>query len=76
MCGYFEFKAEVYFDDKSYIEKGVTYAETYTDAVAHIEDYYGEDLVSLSIQAIEPYNVYILEGPTKVMDNFFEEKRG
>ena len=29
MYGYFEFKAELYFDGKSYIEKGVTYAETY-----------------------------------------------
>lgn len=75
MYGYFEFKAEVYYDGKSYIEKGVTYAETYAGAVAYIEDYYGEDLVSLSIQAIEPYNVYILEGPTKVEDNFFERER-
>ena len=76
MYGYFEFKAEFCFDSNSYIEKGVTYAETYVGAVAHIEDYYGEDLISLSIQAIEPYNVYILEGPTKVIDNFFEEERG
>ena len=72
MYGYFEFKAEVYFDDNSYIEKGVTYAETYAGAVAYIEDYYGEDLVSLSIQAVEPYNVYILEGPTKITDNFLK----
>lgn len=75
MYGYFEFKAEVYFDGNSYIEKGVTFAETYAGAVDYIEDYYGEDLVSLSIQAIEPYNVYILEGPTKVTDNFFKEEK-
>lgn len=76
MYGYFEFKAEIYIDDNSYIEKGVTYADTYTDAASYIEDYYGEDLASLSIHAIEPYDVYILEGPTKVEDNFFEEERG
>lgn len=46
--------------------------EAKADAVTHIEDYYGEDLVSLSIQAIELYDVYILEGPTKVRDSFFK----
>ena len=46
--------------------------EAKADAVAHIEDYYGENLISLSIQVIEPYNVYILEGPTKVEDSFFK----
>ena len=74
MYGYFEFKAEVYFDGNSYVEKGVTYAKTYAGAVAYIEDYYGEDLVSFSIQALEPYNVYILEGPTRLETGFFEEE--
>ncbi len=72
MKGYFEFKAEICFDGKMLIEKGVTYAETYSEAMALIEDYYGEELCSISMEAIEPYGVYILEGDTKVESNFFE----
>lgn len=72
MYGYFEYKAEIYIDGKEYLEKGVTFADSYKKAVDYIEDYYGEDLIRLSIQAIEPYNVYVLEGVTKIEDDFFE----
>lgn len=73
MHGYFEFKA-IFWSDGEKEEKGVVYADTFAHATEYIESYYGEDLIAFSIIMLEPYDVYILDGPTKLESNFFEEK--
>ena len=74
MNGYFEFKATFWTDGAEHIEKGVTYADTFSHAVEYIESYYGEDLCELSITMLEPYDVYILDGLTKLESTFFNRE--
>ena len=73
MPGFFEYRVRCWTDGKPYLEEGVTYAENFTEAVQHIEDYYGEDFDRFTISALEPYSVYVLKGPTKVEGLFDEE---
>ena len=60
---FFEFKVVFYIDGKEHTELGVTYAETYTDAVSQIESWYGDDMVELRVCGLEESPVYILDGP-------------
>ena len=61
MEGYFEYVAHIFYSDKGEIERGVTYANSFASAVDNIEKYYGDELDELTIQALEPCGVYILD---------------
>lgn len=65
MYGYFKYVAKFYADGSEHCETGVTYAENFAKAMRQIEDYYGEELIEISIIVLEPYDVYVLEGPTR-----------
>ena len=71
--GFFEFKAEICYGGEMSIEKGVVFAETFTEAMALIEDYYGLELCSISMAGLEPNPVYILEGDTKLESVLFKK---
>lgn len=71
--GFFEFKAEIYYGGEMFTEKGVAYAETFTEAMALVEDYYGLELCSISMAGLEPNPVYILEGDTKLESVLFKK---
>lgn len=61
------FKYEVFYWDeiekKEAVNKGITYADSYKNAVYNIEKYYGNNnIISLNIQGEEPDPCYELEG--------------
>ena len=51
---------------------GITFAPTFHDAVVHIEDYYGEELVFLTIGAISDEQS-VLELPEEVVSGLESE---
>ena len=71
--GFFEFKAEICYDSEMSTEKGVVFAETFTEAMALVEGYYGLELCSISMTGLEPNPVYILEGDTKLESVLFKK---
>lgn len=58
-----KFRVEGYFPDgEDFKHHGVTYGETMTEAVEHVEESYGEDMCSLFIECIpDSGSVYIFE---------------
>ena len=54
------------------LRAGVTFGQTFHDAVAHIEDYYGEELVFLTVGAINDEQS-VLELPEEVVSKLESE---
>lgn len=67
---FFEYKAELYFDNKEHIELGVTHASDYTHAMSNIEHYYGDELIRVTLYPTVQDSVYILDGPGR--EEFFD----
>lgn len=59
-------------DWKNEERAGVTFGSTFHDAVAHIEDYYGEELMFLTIGAINEEQS-VLELPEEVVSELESE---
>ena len=72
MYGFFEYRVIFWDGEKERIELGVTNASNYAEAATNIEEYYGEDLIKVTLYGLEPNPVYVLEGPTK--ERFFDMK--
>ena len=63
MEGYFEYEVSFWDEVDGVVadRRGVTYAETCSEAAANIEDYYGrENIEKMSIFPLEPATVYEL----------------
>lgn len=58
-----KYKAEVYDSINGTMEdvEGVTIAESFTDAMRKIEDYYGNDLNEVTITLLEAAEIYEFE---------------
>lgn len=63
MFGYFEYTVDFWdtMDNRRETRRGVVYGDSYAAAASQIEDYYGEDIITLSIYALEPQSVYELD---------------
>lgn len=64
--GPFEYTVVICSEFNDYKEetiKGITFAGSYTEAMAHIEDYYGQEIVVIErLFAREECTIYELEG--------------
>ena len=62
-----EYEVEVWNSDEKKIETvhGVTFGDTFTEAMEKIEGYYGEDLCSVTIFLLEESEVYEFENTQK-----------
>ena len=67
--GPFEYKVTVYDEGKHCNEnyKGITFADSYADAMYNIETYYGQDIIDVKIYGLEESLVYEING-----DNFID----
>lgn len=70
MYSFYEYKATYYVDGER-VERGVTYAKDFGEAMTNIEEYYGEDLICVTLYGLEHNSVYVLEGPSA--EKFFED---
>lgn len=59
-------------DWKNKEHAGITFGQTFHDAVAHIEEYYGEELVVLTVGAINDEQS-VLELPEEVVSKLESE---
>lgn len=59
MEGAFLYWAEFYNDteEKEELESGITFAKSYVEAMRNVEIYYGEDLIKVTIEGLEPSTV-------------------
>lgn len=73
MYGFFEYRAIFWDGEKEQVELGVTYAKNYAEAAANVEEYYDDSLIKITLYALEPSSVYVLEGPGK--EEFFDMNR-
>ena len=66
MKGFFQFRAVCWVDEgkngREEVSDGVTYAETYAEAMRNIEQYFGDELSVITMTAIDPCSVYVLKG--------------
>lgn len=56
-----EYKAEVYYDGKSEIVHGITFAESFTEGMKKVEDYYGDELNTITLYILEEDSCYEIE---------------
>lgn len=73
--GFFEYTVTFWddFDKKMKIKHGVTYAESYSDALYNIEQYY-EHVENVYIQGLEPMSCYCFEDDSVIFNLSFSEK--
>jgi hypothetical protein len=67
--GFFEYICEFWneIDGKMDTVFGITYADSFTNAMNQIEKYYGHTIESVKLYGLEPSSVYELNNPTNFL---------
>ena len=67
MFGPFEYEVTVWYsgDRKAEKRQGVTFADSYSEAVENVEDFYGEDMIDVKLFALEENKVYEFNSTTE-----------
>jgi hypothetical protein len=67
--GFFEYVCEFWdeVDKKMNVAYGLTYADSFTNAMYQIEAYYGKNIENIKLYGLEPSTVYELNNPTNFL---------
>lgn len=65
--GFYEYKVIIWnrVGEREELELGVCYAEDYLSAMEKVTNYYGDELIKVTLYALEPMSCYVLEGPSR-----------
>ena len=65
--GFYEYKVIVWncVKQQEEVELGVCYAEDFLCAMEKVVSDYGDELIKVTLYALEPMSCYVLEGPNR-----------